>query len=104
MSVMQEDSPAPGPSRAERLSAALTRAFGPTVLRVVDDSARHAGHAGHRPGGETHYDVLVVSEAFRGRSKVERSRAVHHVLEAEFRSGMHASSLTLRTPEEYDKT
>ena len=75
-------------------------AFSPTLMRVVDDSARHAGHAGAQPGGETHYTVLLVSEAFRGQNRVARSRAVHTVLEAEFAGGMHALSLILRTPEE----
>jgi BolA protein len=87
-------------SRATRLEAVLTRAFSPSLLRVVDDSARHAGHAGARPGGETHYSVLVVSDAFRGMNRVARSRAVHAVLEAEFAGGLHALSLVLRTPEE----
>jgi stress-induced morphogen len=87
-------------SRAARLEAVLTRAFSPTLLRVVDDSAKHAGHAGAQPGGETHYSVVVVAEAFRGMNRVARSRAVHAVLEAEFAGGMHALSLVLRTPEE----
>jgi stress-induced morphogen len=87
-------------SRAARLETALSRAFSPTLMRVVDDSARHAGHAGAQPGGETHYTVLLVSEAFRGQNRVARSRAVHTVLEAEFAGGMHALSLILRTPEE----
>ena len=87
-------------SRATRLEAVLTRAFSPILLRVVDDSALHAGHAGSQPGGETHYSVLIVSEAFRGMNRVARSRAVHAVLEAEFAGGMHALSLALRTPDE----
>jgi len=88
------------PKRAERLESALQEAFAPTVLQVMDDSARHAGHAGASPGGETHYNVLVVAEAFRGMSRVARSRAVHAALAAEFAGGMHALALTLRTPEE----
>jgi BolA protein len=87
-------------SRAARLEAILTRAFSPTLLRVDDDSARHAGHAGARPEGETHYNVLLVSEVFRGMARILRSRAVHAALAAEFADGMHALSLTLRTPEE----
>lgn len=87
-------------SRAARLKALLTQAFSPMLLRVVDDSARHAGHAGAQPGGQTHYSVLLVSEAFRGMSRVARSRAVHEVLTAEFAGGMHALSLVLHTPEE----
>ncbi len=87
-------------SRAARLEQVLSRAFSPTQMRVVDDSAHHAGHAGAQPGGETHYTVLLVSETFRGQNRVARSRAVHAVLEAEFAGGMHALSLILRTPEE----
>ena len=88
------------PSRATRLQATLTEEFAPALLRVVDDSARHAGHAGAQPGGETHYSVLLVAEAFRGMNRVARSRAVHAALAAEFAAGMHALALTLRTPEE----
>lgn len=98
---MQETFHSTAGTRADRLHAALTRAFSPRVLRVVDDSARHAGHAGHRPEGETHYNVLVVSDSFRGLGRLERSRAVHEVLQAEFADGLHAVSLTLRTPDEH---
>lgn len=87
-------------SRTARLEAALTEVFSPSLLRVVDDSARHAGHAGAQPGGETHYNVLLVSAAFRGMARVARSRAVHAALAAEFAGGLHALSLVLRTPEE----
>jgi BolA protein len=87
-------------SRAARLEVVLRQAFSPSLLRVVDDSAQHAGHAGAQPGGETHYSVLVVADAFRGMARVARSRAVHAALAAEFAGGMHALSLTLRTPEE----
>ena len=87
-------------TRAARLEAMLIAAFSPTLLRVEDDSARHAGHAGAREGGQTHFNVVVVSEAFRGMNRVARSRAVHAALSAEFAGGMHALSLTLRTPDE----
>ncbi len=91
----------PMTSRARRLETVLTDAFAPILLQVDDDSARHAGHAGARPEGETHYSVLLVSEAFRGLGRVARSRAVHELLAAEFANGLHALSLTLRTPEEH---
>jgi len=91
---------APMQTRADRLRAALTDAFAPERLEVTDDSASHAGHAGARAGGQTHYSVLLVSAAFQGESRVARSRAVHAVLDAEFRDGLHALALTLRTPAE----
>jgi len=87
--------------RATRLEATLTRVFAPALVRVVDDSARHAGHAGAQPGGQTHFSVLLVSDAFQGMSRVARSRAVHAALGEEFATGMHALALTLRTPEEH---
>ena len=87
-------------TRAERIRGALERAFPPAQVQVQDDSHRHAGHAGARPEGETHYSVQVVSPAFAGMNRVARSRAVHAVLEAEFGTGLHALSLRLLTPEE----
>ena len=83
------------------MAALLRQQLTPDLLRVDDDSARHAGHAGAAPGGETHYRVLVVSEAFRGETRVARSRRVHAALGGEFTSGLHALELSLRTPEEH---
>ena len=100
-------------NRAGRITATLTEAFAPEVLRVDDESAHHAGHVGSRGAsgqgdvGQTHYSVLVVAEAFRGMSRVARSRAVHAALAGEFgevaAGGMHALALTLRTPDEHRK-
>lgn len=88
------------PNRADRIRQALEAAFPPAEIQVEDDSRLHAGHAGARPEGETHYTVLVVTPAFAGMTRVARSRAVHAVLEAEFGRGLHALSLRLMTPEE----
>ncbi|TDG28317.1 BolA family transcriptional regulator [Paracraurococcus ruber] len=87
-------------TRADRIRHTLLAAFPPARVDVEDESHRHAGHAGARPGGETHYSVLVVSPAFAGQTRVARSRAVHAALEAEFGGGLHALSLRLLTPEE----
>ena len=87
-------------SRADRIRLALEAAFPPARVTVADDSHRHAGHAGARPEGETHYSVVVVSPAFAGQSRVARSRAAHAALEAEFSGGLHALALRLLTPEE----
>ena len=86
--------------RADRIRSALEAHFAPSGLEVVDDSEHHAGHAGAAPGGETHYSVLLVSEAFTGMNRVARSRAVHAVLDDEFKIGLHALALTLRAPSE----
>ncbi len=86
--------------RATRIRTALDAQFQPLRLEVVDDSHMHAGHAGARPEGETHYSVLLVSPSFSGMSRVNRSRAVHAALAAEFANGLHALALTLRAPEE----
>jgi stress-induced morphogen len=92
-------------TRADRLHTRLTQAFAPTILRIQDDSAQHAGHAGAQAGGQSHYSVLLVSAAFQGVNRVARSRAVHSALAEEFgpadQGGLHALALTLRTPEEY---
>jgi BolA family transcriptional regulator, general stress-responsive regulator len=98
--IPQMHHPGAGQSRAERLEATLRRVFAPSLVRVFDHSAEHVGHAGARPEGETHYSVVVVSEQFRGMSRLARSRAVHQALTHEFTDGMHALSLTLRTREE----
>lgn len=83
-----------------RIEQKLTAALAPTELEIEDESQRHAGHAGHRPGGETHFRVRVVSEAFRGESRVARQRRVYAILAAELEERVHALSLSTLTPEE----
>lgn len=78
----------------------LTQHFSPHVLVLDDESARHAGHAGAKPGGETHYRLRLVSDAFGGLSRVARQRLVYHALREEFDTGLHALSLDLKTPGE----
>ncbi len=78
----------------------LTEAFAPKNLSVVDESEQHQGHAGHRPGGETHYRVYIVSEAFRGKSRVDRHRMINSVLAAELAGGVHALAIHAKAPDE----
>ncbi len=78
----------------------LTRIFAPTELVVEDESARHAGHSGVKPRGETHFRVRIVSEAFNGLSHVERQRKIYAVLEDELAGPVHALALTTLTPDE----
>jgi BolA family transcriptional regulator, general stress-responsive regulator len=87
-------------SRASRIKAALEAQLEPAALELVDDSARHAGHAGARPGGETHYRLSLVSPLFEGLSRIARQRLVNDALAGEFAAGLHALSLELKTPAE----
>ncbi|HWY60894.1 MAG TPA: BolA family protein [Rhizomicrobium sp.] len=85
---------------ADTIRQKLAAAFAPEQLTVTDESARHAGHAGASPGGETHFDVRIVSGQFAGLTRVARQRRVYEVLDAEFRGGLHALSLKTLTPDE----
>ncbi|MEM9320993.1 MAG: BolA family protein [Pseudomonadota bacterium] len=82
-------------SRAERIHAALTGAFAPIRLDVVDESEAHRGHAGFQEGGESHFRVTLVSAAFAGQSRLARHRAVHAALGPELISEIHALALDL---------
>jgi len=84
---------------AATMQTALANAFAGTV-QVVDDSAKHAGHAGARPGGQTHFSVTIISEQFAGMSAVARHRAVYAVLNPLFAQGLHALAITAKTPHE----
>ena len=85
---------------AESIRSKLTAGLAPTRLEILDDSARHAGHAGAREGGETHFTVLVVSERFTGQSRLERQRTIHALLAEELAGPVHALSLKALTPAE----
>lgn len=78
----------------------LTKAFAPARLDVIDESHQHEGHAGHRPGGETHFRVHIVSEAFRGKSRLERHRIVNEILADELKTGVHALAIHASAPDE----
>jgi BolA protein len=86
---------------AETIRQKLEAAFAPSELVVEDDSAKHAGHSGARPGGETHFSVRVVSESFAGLGRVERQRRIYAALAEELKpNGIHALTLTTLTPAE----
>ena len=84
----------------ERIVARLTAALDPILLDVIDESDRHAGHAGAREGGGTHYRVRVVSGQFERKSRVERHRLIYDLLSAEFADGLHALALIAKAPAE----
>jgi BolA protein len=90
----------PGMQVADTIRRTLTDAFTPERLAVIDDSHRHAGHAGARPEGETHFTVEIVAASFAGRSRVERQRLVYAALADLLRERVHALALKTLTPEE----
>ena len=73
-----------------RIAEKLTTAFAPQSLDVADESHQHEGQSGHRPGGQTHFRVTIVSEAFRGKSRIERHRMINQTLSTELSGGVHA--------------
>jgi BolA family transcriptional regulator, general stress-responsive regulator len=85
---------------ADTMHQKLTQRFAPTRLDIVDESHRHAGHAGARAGGETHFAVTIVASAFAGHSRVARQRLVYQTLAEELAIRVHALSLTTLTPDE----
>jgi BolA protein len=78
----------------------LTAAFAPESLRVLDESHQHEGHAGHRPGGETHFRLYIVAEAFRGKTRVQRHRMINEALAAELADRIHALAIHAAAPGE----
>jgi BolA family transcriptional regulator, general stress-responsive regulator len=78
----------------------LREAFSPESLEVTDESHLHEGHAGHRPGGETHFRVYIVSPAFEGKSRVERHRMINTALAAELAGSVHALAIKAQAPGE----
>jgi len=87
-------------SMQERIRAKLEAGLQPVRLAIFDDSHRHAGHAGARPEGETHFRLEIVAPSFAGRSRLERQRAVYALLAAELAAGVHALQLTTLAPDE----
>ena len=83
-----------------KIEEKLTKAFQPDSLQIVDESHLHAGHAGHRPEGETHFRVRVVSKAFAGKSRVQRHRMVNSVLAEELAGPVHALAIQAAAPGE----
>jgi BolA protein len=81
----------------------MTRAFAPRALEIVDESHLHAGHAGARAGGESHFRVAIVSDAFAGLSRIARHRKVHEALAEELAGGVHALVITAQTPNEAER-
>lgn len=87
-------------SYAEIITEKLTAALDPARLSVIDESHKHAGHAGAHPAGESHFYVEIVSDAFKGLSRVDRHKRVYEVLKDELATRVHALRLKTLTVDE----
>ena len=87
-------------SVSDSLQRKLTTAFAPQRLQIDDDSARHAGHAGSRGGGESHFNVVIEAAAFEGVGRVQRQRMVYAAVAEELAGPVHALSVKALAPGE----
>ena len=87
-------------TQKDRITRALEERFAPAHLTVTDESHQHAGHSGWREGGETHFRLDIVAEAFAGKSRVERHRLVNEAVAEAFATGLHALAIRARAPGE----
>ncbi|NLI27284.1 MAG: BolA family transcriptional regulator [Acetobacter sp.] len=102
----------PETTRVERIRSLVQTELAPMLLTIEDESHRHAHHAGMTAESrgpqagalETHLNVTIVSNAFEGQSRIVRSRRINTLLASEFKDGLHALRLVLKTPEEMDRT
>lgn len=85
---------------AQTIETKLRAALSPSALTVIDESHLHQGHAGHRPGGESHFRVQVESAAFAGQNRVARQRMIYRILAEEMAGTIHALALDARAPGE----
>jgi len=84
----------------DRIEKSLTEALKPQSLQVIDESHLHAGHAGARPEGETHFRVYIVSAAFESKGRIDRHRTVHEILADELAGPVHALAIHASAPGE----
>ncbi len=78
---------------ADAMTKILTDRFAPLHLEVIDESHRHAGHAGARPGGESHFRVRIATRHFDGKTRIAQHRAVMEALDAQIKGGVHALAI-----------
>jgi len=93
------DATATGPIATEMLRR-LNSALSPARVELTDDSEQHRGHGGHNPAGESHFTLEIESEAFAGKSRVERQRMVYKALGDLMRERVHALQIRARAPGE----
>jgi BolA family transcriptional regulator, general stress-responsive regulator len=90
-------------SVAEIMQEKLKKALNPTILELEDESFRHAGHSGSNSEGESHFNLLIVTDAFEGVARVQRQRMIYDILADEMKGRVHALSLKTLTLKEYEK-
>lgn len=83
-------------SMAKTIEDKLKAALSPTEIEVIDNSHHHIGHAGYREGGESHFKVVIVSDAFNGKNRLARQRLVNAALADELKGQIHALEMDLR--------
>ena len=88
---------------SDTIAGKLNAALAPHSLNIINESHLHAGHGGHTPNGESHFRVHIVSEAFNGKSRVERHRMINELLAVELRDQVHALAIHANTPAEAAK-
>ena len=93
------DTTATGPVATEMLRR-LNSALSPTRIQLTDDSEKHRGHGGYNPAGESHFSLEIESEAFAGKSRVERQRLVYKALGELMDERVHALQISARAPGE----
>ena len=89
-----------GMRTADMITKKLTEAFAPQSLKVLDESHQHEDHAGHRPGGQTHFRIYIVSDSFKGKTRLERHRLINGILAGELSGGIHALAIHAAAPGE----
>jgi len=87
-------------STKETITNKLRETFSPDSVEVTDESHLHEGHSGHRPGGQTHFRVYIVSPAFKGKSRIERHRMINDALATELAGSVHALAIRAEAPGE----
>lgn len=85
---------------ADRIRDKIEAGLKPARLEIINESHKHKGHGGYHPSGESHFRLVIVADAFAGRSRVDRQRAVYALLAEELAATLHALALTTLTPEE----
>lgn len=82
----------------QRITKKLSESFAPASLQVIDESHHHAGHSGSRADGESHFRVVIVAEAFRGKSRVDQHRMINAALADELKARVHALAIQASAP------